>query len=111
MPRGMPAHLVLTLALLLGFAGRPAHSGEPLPSINLPIEDCTVVAYARIGTTDVRLVDPGTIQLSGSEAALLDRRGLALAQRMMYPATIQFWTRCRGSGCEMNCCVSGRPAA
>lgn len=93
----MPARLALAAALALSFADRPAHSEPPLPSINLPIEDWTVVAYAKgflqqayaeIGTKDVRLVDPGTTQLSGSEAALLDRGGLALAQRMMYPATI-----------------------
>src|ERR1700728_4798748 len=97
MSRKMPVRLALAVALVLGFAGQSAHSEPPLPSINLPIEDWTVVAYAkgflqeayaRIGTTDVRLVDPGTTQLSGSEAALLDRGGLALAQRMMYPATI-----------------------
>jgi sulfonate transport system substrate-binding protein len=93
----MPVRLALVAALVLGIAGKPARSEPPLPSINLPIEDWTVVAFAkgflqdafaRIGTTDVRLVDPGTTQLSGSEAALLDRGGLALAQRMMYPATI-----------------------
>jgi sulfonate transport system substrate-binding protein len=97
MLRKMPGRLVLALTLVLAFAGRPAHSEQPLPSINLPLEDWTVVAYAkgflqeayaRIGTTDVQLVDPGTTQLSGSEAALLDRGGLALAQRMMYPAAI-----------------------
>jgi sulfonate transport system substrate-binding protein len=97
MLRRMPVRVALAVALVLGLAGQPAHSEEPLPSINLPIEDWTVVAYAkgflqqaysRIGTTDVHLVDPGTTQLSGSEAALLDRGGLALAQRMMYPATI-----------------------
>ncbi|HEY0181365.1 MAG TPA: ABC transporter substrate-binding protein [Rhodopila sp.] len=97
MLREMPVRLALAVAVVLGFAGKPAHSEPPLRSINLPIEDWTVVAYAkgflqeayaRIGTTEVRLVDPGTTQLSGSEAALLDRGGLALAQRMMYPATI-----------------------
>jgi hypothetical protein len=51
----MPVHFMLALAL--GFAGRPAHSDEPLPSINLPIEDAYAKgflqdAYARIGTTD-----------------------------------------------------------
>ena len=97
MPRKLPACLALAVALVLGLPGRPAHSEQALPSINLPLEDWTVIAYAkgflqeayaRIGTSDVRLVDPGTTQLSGSEAALLDRGGLALAQRMMYPATI-----------------------
>jgi sulfonate transport system substrate-binding protein len=85
------------LAAILILLGRPAFSDEPLPSINLPLEEWTIIAYAkgflqeayaRIGTTEVHLVDPGTMQLSGTEAALLDRGGLALAQRMMYPATI-----------------------
>jgi ABC-type nitrate/sulfonate/bicarbonate transport system substrate-binding protein len=93
----VPVRLVLAAALVLGFVRRPAHADAPLASINLPIEDWTVIAYAkgflqeayaRIGITDVRLVDPGTTQLSGAEAALLDRGGLALAQRIMYPATI-----------------------
>jgi hypothetical protein len=44
MPRNMPARLSLAAALVLGFTGRPAHSEPPLPSINLPIEDWTVVA-------------------------------------------------------------------
>nr|WP_294555486.1 ABC transporter substrate-binding protein [uncultured Rhodopila sp.] len=87
----------IVLAAMLMLGGRPAFSDEPLPSINLPFEDWTIIAYAkgflqeaysRIGTTDVHLVDPGTMQLSGTEAALLDRGGLALAQRMMYPAAI-----------------------
>jgi sulfonate transport system substrate-binding protein len=70
---------------------------EPLPSINLPLEGWTVVAldqgilqdeYNKIGTGKVELIDPGTAQLIGSEAALLDRGGLAIAQRMMYPAAV-----------------------
>jgi ABC-type nitrate/sulfonate/bicarbonate transport system substrate-binding protein len=93
----MLVRLALAAVLVLGIAERAARSEPPVPSINLPIEDWSVIAYAKgflqqayaqIGTTDVRLVDPGTTQLSGSEAALLDRGGLALAQRMMYPATI-----------------------
>ena len=93
----MTIRLLLAIVLALGFTQKPARADEPLPSINLPLEDWTVVAFAkgflqeeyrRIGTAEVVLVDPGTHQLSGSEAALLDRGGLALAQRMMYPATI-----------------------
>lgn len=71
--------------------------GTPLASVNFPIEGWTVVAQAkgffkeefdRLGT-EVKLVDPGTNQLIGAEAAMLDRGGLAVAQRMIYPATVQ----------------------
>jgi sulfonate transport system substrate-binding protein len=74
----------------------PARADQPLPSINLPIEGWTVVAlkkgflqeqYDKLGTK-VNLVDPGTTQLVGAESALLDRGGLAIAQRMIYPATV-----------------------
>ena len=67
------------------------------PAINLPLEGWTVVAqdkgilkeeFDKIGTTEIRLLDPGTTQMSGAEAALLDRGGLAFAQRMMYPAAV-----------------------
>lgn len=79
---------------IAGPSGAPAV--EPLASINLPIEGWTVVAQAKnffepefgkLGTK-VNLVDPGSHQISGAEAALLDRGGLAVAQRMMYPATV-----------------------
>jgi ABC-type nitrate/sulfonate/bicarbonate transport system substrate-binding protein len=77
-------------------SGTRALAEEPLAAINLPIEGWTVVArekgilaaeYGPLGTA-VTLVDPGTTQLVGAEAALLDRGGLAIAQRMMYPAAV-----------------------
>ena len=73
-----------------------AESAGPL-SINLPLEGWTVVAqktgilkeeFAKIGTTQIQLLNPGTSELSGAESAMLDRGGLAIAQRMMYPATV-----------------------
>lgn len=70
---------------------------EPLTFINLPKAAWTVVGFekgfiqeefAKIGIKDINLINPGTSELSGAEAALLDRGGLAIAQRMMYPATV-----------------------
>lgn len=74
-----------------------ARAEEPLANINLPLEGWTVVAqakgffkaeYDKLGT-QVSLVNPGTEQLVGAESAMLDRGGLAVAQRMVYPATVQ----------------------
>ena len=73
-----------------------AQQGGP-PSINLPMESWAVVAlktgilkeeFDKIGTRQIQLLNPGTSELSGAEAAMLDRGGLAIAQRMMYPATV-----------------------
>jgi sulfonate transport system substrate-binding protein len=70
---------------------------EMLPSINLPLAPWTTVAlrkgilkeeFDKIGTRQIKLLNPGTTELSGAEAAMLDRGGLAIAQRMMYPATV-----------------------
>lgn len=78
-------------------ADKPAAAKPPLTFINLPVGPWSVVGlkkgiiqeeFAKIGIKDVRLIDPGTSELSGAEAALLDRGGLAIAQRMMYPATV-----------------------
>jgi len=85
---------VLSGALLPGVL--PMAAEQPLSAINLPIEGWTVVArekgflaaqYDRLGT-QVTLLDPGTTQLIGAEAAMLDRGGLAIATRMMYPAAV-----------------------
>jgi len=96
-PRFAQAALMLSLGATI-LSGLPAAAEEaPLPSINLPIEGWTVVAQAKgifkeefgkLGT-QVTLVDPGTTQLIGAESAMLDRGGLAFAQRMIYPATVQ----------------------
>ncbi|PWK76684.1 ABC transporter substrate-binding protein [Aminobacter sp. AP02] len=88
-----------TSVLALGTGSQPALASakEPLTFINLPQAAWTVVGqrkgiiqeeFAKIGITDIKLINPGTAELSGAEAALLDRGGLAIAQRMMYPATV-----------------------
>lgn len=91
------AAIAATGALALGPTTQPAQAKEALTFINLPQAAWTVVGYekgfiqeefAKIGITDIKLINPGTAELSGAEAALLDRGGLAIAQRMMYPATV-----------------------
>ena len=91
------AGAALTGALVVGLIHTAALADKPLPLIKLPLGAWTVVAldqgflqeeYGKLGTK-VELVDPGTNQLVGTESALLDRGGLAIAQRMMYPATVQ----------------------
>lgn len=89
------AAIALGALTMLSVSG--ARAEEPLSTVNLPIEGWTVVAqakgffkdeYGKLGT-QVNLVDPGTQQLVGAESAMLDRGGLAVAQRMVYPATVQ----------------------
>jgi ABC-type nitrate/sulfonate/bicarbonate transport system substrate-binding protein len=93
----MSTRLLPALAAVFALAlGAGAAAEEALPAINLPIEGWTVVArekgflqaaYDPLGTK-VSLIDPGTTELVGAEAAMLDRGGLAIAIRMMYPATV-----------------------
>src|SRR5437868_4212890 len=83
----------LGLGALAVLSAAPAHAEDVLKSINLPLAAWTTVAlkkgilkeeFEKIGTTEIRLLNPGTAELSGAEAAMLDRGGLAIAQRMMY---------------------------
>lgn len=87
----------MLVALMLFSGAAAACADEVLPSINLPLEPWTTVAlkkgflqeeFDKIGTHEIHLLNPGTSELSGAEAAMLDRGGLAIAQRMMYPATV-----------------------
>lgn len=87
----------LGLGALAVLSAAPAQAEEVLKSINLPLAAWTTVAlkkgilkeeFDKIGTTEIRLLNPGTAELSGAEAAMLDRGGLAIAQRMMYPAAV-----------------------
>lgn len=102
-PTGLKALRAILVAASTLCAAQPllaapaTDARSPLPSVNFPIEGWTVVAQAKgffkeefdkLGT-EVKLVDPGTTQLIGAEAAMLDRGGLAVAQRMVYPATVQ----------------------
>lgn len=82
-------------ALLAAVA--PAAAEDVLPAVNLPLAAWTVVAREtgllkeeldKVGTKTVTLVPPGAADLIGAEAALLNRGGIAIAQRMIYPATV-----------------------
>jgi sulfonate transport system substrate-binding protein len=75
-----------------------AKAGEQkLDFINLQLRPWTVVAkqkgflkeeFDRVGIPEVNLVATGTAELVGAESAALDRGGIAIAQRMVYPATV-----------------------
>ncbi len=72
-------------------------AAEPLPSINLQLTPWTVIAREKgffkdefdpIGTTDVNLIASGGAELLGAEAAAVGGGAIAIAQRMIYPATV-----------------------
>ena len=72
-------------------------AAPPLTSITLQLDPITAIAqdkgffkqeYAKIGVTQVNLVAPGTAQMIGAEAAQLNSGGIAVAQRMIYPAVV-----------------------
>ncbi|PLZ00613.1 nitrate ABC transporter substrate-binding protein [Burkholderia sp. WAC0059] len=76
---------------------RPSASGPALTSITLQLDPITAIAqdkgflkseYAKIGVNQVTLVAPGTAQMIGAEAAQLNSGGIAVAQRMIYPAVV-----------------------
>ena len=76
-----------------------ATTAEPvLPSINLQQTPWTVIAlekgffkeeFDKIGTKKVVLVPQGGAELLGAESAAVGGGALALAMRMIYPATVQ----------------------
>ncbi|MGQ4273882.1 ABC transporter substrate-binding protein [Terrihabitans sp. B22-R8] len=85
-------------ALLAGaFQVAPAAAAEPLPYINLQVRPWTVVAqrkgflkeeFDKVGIPKVNLIASGTAELVGAESAALDKGSIAIAQRMIYPATV-----------------------
>ncbi|RMX06446.1 ABC transporter substrate-binding protein [Corticibacter populi] len=87
--------LSLALAGLLGSVS--SFAAEVLPSINLQLSPWTVVArekgffkeeFDKIGTTKVNLIAAGSADLLGAEAAAVGGGAIAIAQRMIYPATV-----------------------
>lgn len=75
----------------------PVQATEKLPYINLQLRPWTVVAqkkgilkeeFDKVGTPEVNLIASGTAELVGAESAALDRGAIAIAQRMIYPATV-----------------------
>lgn len=78
-------------------AGAAAPRPAPLQAIRLQLNPMTAVAqetgilkeeYDKVGIGQIVLVAPGSAQLSGAEAALLNNGGVAIAQRMIYPAVV-----------------------
>ncbi len=85
----------LTLAISLSSA--KAEEKEPLEFINLQLRPWTVVAekqgilkeeFDKIGVHEVNLIASGTAELVGAESAALNKGAIAIAQRMIYPATV-----------------------
>ena len=74
-----------------------ARAAETLPSINLQLTPWTVVArekgifkeeFDKIGTKTINLIASGTADLIGAESAAVNGGAIAIAQRMIYPATV-----------------------
>ena len=85
------------LALAAAVCATPAAAKEPLEFINLQLRPWTVVAqekgilkeeFDKVGVTEVNLIASGTAELVGAESAALDKGAIAIAQRMIYPATV-----------------------
>ncbi|MDR2745290.1 MAG: ABC transporter substrate-binding protein [Desulfovibrio sp.] len=90
------------LAVLLGVlpaagAGDAAFAAPPLPSINLQASPWTVIAkekgffkdeFDKIGVKEVKLIAAGAAELLGAESAAVAGGAIAVAQRMIYPATV-----------------------
>ena len=85
----------LALAFLAGSASLAA-AKEPLTFINLPLTPWSAVAqekgifkeeFDKVGIKEVKLIASGAAELSGAESAGLNRGSIAIAQRMLYPAT------------------------
>jgi ABC-type nitrate/sulfonate/bicarbonate transport system substrate-binding protein len=83
-------------ALMLSLLIPTAASADTLPEINLQLTPWTVVArekgifqeeFGKLGTK-VELIASGGAELLGAEAAAVNRGAIAIAQRMIYPATI-----------------------
>lgn len=95
--RNIARSVVLAAGLAAAAAIAPAAAKEPLTTINLQLRPWTVVAqekgflkeeFDKIGVTKVNLIASGTAELVGAESAALNNGGIAIAQRMVYPATI-----------------------
>lgn len=92
-----PLRRLLPGSLLAAALALPAAANEPLPFINLQLRPWTVVAqekgilkeeFDKIGIPEVNLIASGTAELVGAESAALNKGSIAIAQRMVYPATV-----------------------
>ncbi|MDR2669571.1 MAG: ABC transporter substrate-binding protein, partial [Desulfovibrio sp.] len=78
-------------------AGNAAFAAPPPASINLQASAWTVVAkekgffkeeFDKIGVKEVNLIAAGAAELLGAESAAVAGGAIAVAQRMIYPATV-----------------------
>jgi ABC-type nitrate/sulfonate/bicarbonate transport system substrate-binding protein len=86
------------LALLLAVLPRgAAFAATPPATVNLQTSAWTVLAkekgffkeeFDKIGVTEVKLIATGAAELLGAESAAVAGDALAVAQRMIYPATV-----------------------
>jgi ABC-type nitrate/sulfonate/bicarbonate transport system substrate-binding protein len=83
--------------LVLSITSGSLLADEVLPEINLQKSPWTVIAlekgffkeeFDKIGTKKITLVPQGAAELLGAESAAVGGGALAIAQRMIYPATI-----------------------
>jgi len=92
--RGLCAAAIAVLGL---HGAMSAAAAETLPSINLQLSPWTVVArskgifkeeFDKVGTKEVNLIASGGADLIGAETAAVNKGAIAIAQRMIYPATV-----------------------
>ncbi|MCL8384832.1 ABC transporter substrate-binding protein [Xanthobacter aminoxidans] len=85
------------LATSLSGGSPAARADEPLTAINLQLTPWTVIAqekgifkdeFDRIGVKKVNLIASGGADLVGAESAAVNNGAIAIAQRMIYPATV-----------------------
>ncbi len=90
-------YLVVAGALLAVAHIAPVRAAEPLPEINLQLTPWTVIArkkgffkeeFDKIGTRKINLIASGAAELIGAESAAVKGGAIAIAQRMIYPATV-----------------------
>lgn len=74
-----------------------AKAAEVLPELNLQLSAWTVIAqekgffkeeFNKVGTKQVNLIASGAAELLGAETAAVNNGAIAIAQRMIYPATV-----------------------
>ena len=96
-PRNIARAAILASGIYAAFGATQLLAKEALTSINLQLRPWTVVAqekgflkeeFDKIGITNINLIASGTAELIGAESAALNSNSIAIAQRMVYPATV-----------------------
>lgn len=89
--------IILAVAIAaIGYANN-AHAASALTTVNLQTSPWTVIAlekgffkeeFGKVGVTKVNLIASGAAELLGAESAAVAGGAIAVAQRMIYPATV-----------------------